>query len=121
MTVEERKLELFRLAAQLVSNDTTLRAAAAAVLKTTSAPDYAAPDPYAPALARRAASEGQTPAQARRAFTDDYQKARLAEVEADRAALDADMPRLTTAELSAYEAPDPYREGLRALRVKENR
>src|SRR5688572_13511977 len=74
--------------------------------------DFAPPDPYALALAARAASEHQTPATQ---FEDRYKAERLRALAAEHAEFDArkaPAPRLTAAQLAPYEPPDTYKAGL---------
>lgn len=56
-------------------------------------------------------------------FEEKLKADRMRAVTATRAALDAESPapRLTTAELSAFTAPDPYRDGLSKLRERDAR
>jgi hypothetical protein len=85
--------------------------------------DYTAPDPYAAPIATLRAAERRT---AEERFAEQYKAERTRELDAERAEIDAHIaatpaPRLTTAELAAYVAPDPYAAGIKALQLKEAR
>ena len=79
-----------------------------------------APDPYESGLKKLRAAAATLST-----FEADYKAARMRELEAMRDKLDSEQPerapRLTAAELSQYSPPDPYREGLEALRAKAMR
>ena len=83
--------------------------------------DAAPPNGYKVGLAALRAATA-TPA---RDFEDRYKAARLRDLEAEATrragAAEAPAPRMTSAELAPYAAPDSYEAGLKALRAKETR
>jgi hypothetical protein len=82
--------------------------------------ESAAPNPYAAGLAKlRAAS-----ATDQWRFEEHWKAERLATLQAEYEAIDEHLqanptPRLTTAELAPYGAPDPYRAGLEKMRSEK--
>ena len=81
-----------------------------------------APDPYEGGLAQLRAAAATD----RSRFEDEWKAKRLAALEAEHARTAAHIeatpsPRLTTAELSEFAAPDPYREGLQALKLRSGK
>jgi hypothetical protein len=83
--------------------------------------ERSAPDPYAEGVKRLRAAESTSESQ----FAERWAAERTRELEATRAALDAEAsaPRLktlTAEELAPYASPDPYRAGIERI-IKEGR
>jgi hypothetical protein len=86
------------------------------------AEEFTPEDSYREGIARLKAANA-TPLST---FEDQYKAARLRELDAEHPRLAEHVaaeprPRLTAAEVAKFKAPDPYRDGLSALKLKENR
>jgi hypothetical protein len=103
-------------------NDSTLRLASARSrqFRASEQEDFTPPDAFAADIIKRREAE-PTPESR---FAEQYKAARLRELDAEHAEIDASIaaapqPRLTAAELAEWDPPDPYAAGIKALQLKE--